>query len=142
MAVAGSGKTTVGMRLAEVRCEFFDGDDYHLAASLEKQWEGAVIARSALKGAHRKRLMPHDAGLAGSVRLLCLSIPAEEARRRLFSRPGRFMPAMLVASRFEALQEPVDTCQSTPSGRPVRDKMPSRQRLNVILTRAFISALS
>jgi gluconokinase len=135
MGVAGSGKTTVGVRLAEkLHCAFFDGDDYHPIASVEKMrhgrpltdedrapWldrlrqliteklgagESAVIACSALKDAYRKRLLPADPGLAKRLRFIYLSISPEEARKRLLLRPGHFMPAALVASQFETLEEP------------------------------------
>jgi gluconokinase len=138
MGVAGSGKTTIGMRLAEkLHCGFFDGDDYHPAASVEKMrhgqpltdedrapWldrlrqlieeklcagESAVIACSALKAAYRTRLLPAGPGLANRVRFLYLSISPEDARERLLSRPGHFMPAALVASQFETLEEPALT---------------------------------
>ena len=149
MGVAGSGKTTVGTRLAEkLHCGFYDGDDYHPAANVEKMrrgqpltdedrepWldrlreliaeklgtdESVVIACSALKDAYRKRLLPTDPGLANRVRFLYLSISPEEARARLLSRPGHFMPATLVASQFEALEEPTGALRID-AGRPVDD---------------------
>jgi gluconokinase len=149
MGVAGSGKTTVGIRLAEkLHCGFYDGDDYHPAASVEKMrhgqpltdedrmpWldrlgqliaeklvegESAVIACSALKDAYRKRLLPSDPGLASRVRFLYLSITPEDARARLLARPGHFMPAALVASQFEALEEPAGVVRIDAS-RPVDD---------------------
>jgi len=147
MGVAGSGKTTVGIRLAEkLHCGFYDGDDYHPAANVEKMrrgqpltdedrepWldrlrqliaeklgagDGLVIACSALKDAYRKRLLPPDPGLANCVRFLYLRITPEDACARLLARPGHFMPAALVASQFEALEEPAGALRID-AGRPV-----------------------
>jgi gluconokinase len=135
MGVTGSGKTTVGSRLAEkLHCGFYDGDDYHPAANIAKMrrgepltdqdrepWldrlrqligdklaagESAVIACSALRAAYRARLIPADPSLSGWVRFVYLSISPEVARERLAARAGHFMPAALVASQFETLEEP------------------------------------
>ena len=86
MGVSGSGKTTVGHRLAqELGWEFVDGDYYHPAVNIEKMargeplndedrapWlailrriiaqrmdsgENAIIASSALKQAYRNQLI-------------------------------------------------------------------------------------
>lgn len=137
MGVSGSGKTTVGRCIAEkLRCGFFDGDDYHPAANVAKmrrgepltdedRWpwldrlrallmeklgagESAVLACSALKDVYRERLLPADAGLAARVRFLYLRISAEVARERLLARHGHFMPAGLVGSQFETLEEPAE----------------------------------
>src|SRR5579872_5888118 len=109
MGVTGSGKTTVGVRIAEsLHCGFYDGDDYHPAANIEKMRRGepltdedrapwldrlrelivgklsrgecAVIACSALREAYRQRLLPADPQQAGCVRFIYLNIPPETAR--------------------------------------------------------------
>src|ERR1019366_718319 len=89
MGVTGSGKTTIGRSLAaELGCAFFDGDDYHPTANVEKMrrgeplddadrapWldrlreliaqklsggEDTVLACSALREIYRRKLMPAD----------------------------------------------------------------------------------
>lgn len=135
MGVTGSGKTTVGVRLAEeLHGGFYDGDDYHPAANIEKMrrgtpltdedrgpWldrlrglieeklsagENAVVACSALRDEYRKRLLPANPELADDVLIVYLSISPEAARKRLLARQGHFMPATLVDSQFKTLEEP------------------------------------
>jgi gluconokinase len=128
--VAGAGKTAVGRLLAaELGWEFHDADDFHAPASVEKMrrglplseedrapWLGrlaeliasrvergadAVIACSALKESHRRRLKCGDA-----VRLVHLKGDYALIERRLRGRRGHFMPALLLRSQFDALEEP------------------------------------
>jgi gluconokinase len=149
MGVAGSGKTTAGSRLAEIlHCGFYDGDDYHPAANVEKMrrgepltdddrgpWldrlrglisekldagESAVLACSALRDAYRKRLLPANPRLADCVRFVFLRITPEAARARLLARPGHFMPATLVDSQFEILEPPAGAL-SVNASQPVED---------------------
>jgi gluconokinase len=137
MGVTGSGKSTVGARLAALKnWGFYDGDDYHPASNIEKMRRGealtdqdrapwldrlreliedklaagqsAVVACSALRSVYRKRLLPRDTRLADRVRFLYLRISPETAKQRLLMRKDHFMPAPLVASQFEALEEPED----------------------------------
>jgi gluconokinase len=149
MGVSGAGKTAVGSRLAEkLGCGFYEGDDFHSAASIEKMRRGdpltdedrlpwldrlrglivdelaagecAVIACSALRDAYRKRLVPADPELAPRVRFVCLYVSPEIARERLMSRRGHFMPATLVSSQFETLEEPAaGEALCVDGGRPV-----------------------
>jgi gluconokinase len=133
MGVAGSGKTTIGRRLAELLAiDFCDADDLHSAANVTKMasgqplndadrssWlsllrvrvdralanrSGMVLACSALKRRFRERL-----GLArpGCV-LAYLRTTPELAARRLAARTGHFMPPSLLASQFSDLEEPTD----------------------------------
>ena len=131
MGVAGSGKTTVGLRLAAaLGYDFRDGDDYHSPASIEKMrrgepltdedrmpWlarlrsvietaltEGAgiVLACSALRASYRDLLLPRNGGLI----TIYLQIGRDVARRRMEARPSHFMPAGLIDSQFAALEEP------------------------------------
>ena len=132
MGVAGSGKTTVGTLLADaMHCAFLEGDSLHPAANVEKMrhgipltdsdrapWLAAIHARmldafrrgeslvvgcSALKQSYRAVLA--DAipttwiYLKGSVALI---------RSRLQHRTGHYMKANMLASQFEALEEPAD----------------------------------
>lgn len=131
MGVAGSGKTTVGRRLAEVLgWRFVDADDVHPAANVAKMARGEpltdrdrepwlarlrdvvaearehaeplVLACSALKARHRRRL-----GLPpGQSFLVYLRGSPELVAERLRRRSGHFAGSELLASQFEALEEP------------------------------------
>jgi len=132
MGVSGSGKTTLGRRLAaDLGWDFLDADDFHSVANKEKMahglpltdadrapWldalaevlrertrsgGGAILACSALRESYRERLRV-DPG----VRFVYLKADAETIRRRLASRRGHFFDAGLLASQFEALEEPTD----------------------------------
>ena len=129
MGVSGSGKSTVGARLAaRLQVPFKDGDALHPAANIAKMasghpltdadrgpwldrvaakiaaWRaaksGGVIACSALKRAYRDRLAAPD------VTFVYLEETPETISARLTHRPGHFMPAALVASQFDALEPP------------------------------------
>ncbi len=131
MGVSGSGKTTVGSRLAhELGWTFIEGDSLHppeniakmsrgepLTDSDRRPWldrlravidrmmareEPAVMAASVLKQAYRTRLgVERDA-----VQLVYLRGSQAVVQRRLAQRKGHFMPPALLASQFEALEEP------------------------------------
>jgi gluconokinase len=73
-----------------------------LAAELVKHPEGAVLTCSALNSAYRDTLRR-------GVPLLYfvhLAITQAESLKRVGNRPGHFYPPSLVASQFEALQDP------------------------------------
>ncbi len=135
MGVCGCGKTTVGRALArELDLEFLDADDFHPPANVAKMAEGvaltdgdrwpwldaivtamhelaargcgAVIACSALKETYRERL--RRGGAIGEVRIVYLKGDAATIAPRVASRSGHYMPASLLASQFEALEEPDD----------------------------------
>lgn len=130
MGVAGSGKTTVGRRLAEeLGWEFYDADDFHPPSNVEKMargvplddadrgpWleslrglvraaleggAGAVLACSALKERYRERLL-----VDGRVRLVYLKGDRGLIGRRLAARRGHFMKPELLDSQLAALEEP------------------------------------
>lgn len=129
MGVTGSGKTTLGQRLAQrLGVEFFDADDYHTAANVEKMakgvplddaarapWlsalgelvenhrTGGVLACSALKQAYRDQLDEH-----GTLAWIYLTCTPELALERLSRRQAHFMPSSLIQSQFDALEEPRD----------------------------------
>ena len=142
MGVAGCGKSEVGRRLADsLHLPLVEGDTFHPPANVEKMrsgvpltdadragWldrlahelaahrGGAVLTCSALKRSYRDRL--RTAGPL--VRFIHLALPLAEAQRRVAARPGHFYPPTLVASQFEALEDPagepgvvvVDACQA------------------------------
>ena len=130
MGVAGSGKTTVGRRLAsELGWKFYDADDLHPRANIEKMRRGlplddsdrgpwlealrelvrdglardehAVLACSALKESYRRRLL-----LDERVRLVYLKGEAGLIRERLRGRRGHFMKPEMLDSQLAALEEP------------------------------------
>ena len=142
MGVTGSGKTTVGERLArDVGWEFLDADDFHPPANKAKmhagipltdddRWpwlaalhdalgralaedRGAVLACSALKGSYRDALSD---GLDG-LRFVLLDGDRALLRERLEHRPGHFMNPALLDSQIATLERPanalvVDIAQS------------------------------
>ena len=131
MGVTGSGKTTVGIRLAhELGWAFHDADDFHPASNVEKMRAGialtdadrepwlrairrcidqtveagasAVFGCSALKAAYRSTL----AEGRPEVRFVHLSGPEPLIAERLRRRVGHFMNPRLLDSQFETLEPP------------------------------------
>ncbi|MGI8619253.1 MAG: gluconokinase [Gemmatimonadaceae bacterium] len=129
--VSGAGKTTVGTQLArELAWEFLDGDDYHPPENRKKMREGvaltdqdrwpwlavirdsigralaakrsAVVACSSLSRAHRDYLRQPG------VTFVYLRGAPEVIRPRLERRKEHFFEPGLLASQFEALEEPDD----------------------------------
>jgi gluconokinase len=156
MGVAGAGKTTVGRLLAgELGWEFYDADDFHPPANVEKMRRGvalsdedrrpwlealgalvrdrlargrsAVLACSALRESYRR-----DYLLAGGrVALFYLKVGRDTIRQRLSERPGHFMNPDLLDSQFAALEEPgreTHLDASPPPGEIVKE---IRRRLGV-----------
>jgi gluconokinase len=138
MGGAGAGKTTVGEMLARsLGFQFLDADDFHSKEAIAKMragvalddadrapWlqrlaeklleidgsgESAVVACSALKEANRREL--RAAVTRGKFELVYLKISRDVATERLKDRPRHYMPASLVASQFEALEEPVNAIE-------------------------------
>jgi gluconokinase len=133
MGVSGSGKTTVGRRLAaDLGWEFRDADLDHPAGNVAKMRAGvpltaedrrpwaaalrghvsdwlargrdAVLACSALTRAVREDLRLGDE----RVRFVYLKGKEAGIQARLKGRQGHFMPAALLRSQFETLEEPED----------------------------------
>ena len=131
VGISGSGKTTVGLLLAErLGRPYRDADEFHSEANRAKMEAGhaltdtdrepwldaigawmdreiaarrpAVIGCSALKRAYRDQLL---AGRPG-VRLVYLHGSRELIRSRLAARRGHFFPSGLLDSQFADLQEP------------------------------------
>lgn len=141
MGVSGSGKTTIGKLLAEkLETPFFDGDDYHPKANVEKMakghplndedrkgWlqrlnalaseqknQGAIIACSALKSQYREQLRQ---GL-NTVEFVYLEGSFELISKRLSDRKGHFMPPELLRSQFDALEIPEHAVSVSINGTP------------------------
>lgn len=131
MGVAGSGKTTIGRRLArQLGWSFYEGDDFHPASNVEKMAQGipltdedrapwlailrsqileilardesAVFTCSALKQKYREQLL-HD---HKAVHFVYLEGEYDLIRRRLEQRRGHYMKEGLLQSQFDALEEP------------------------------------
>lgn len=128
MGVAGCGKSVVGAQLAErLALPLIEGDDFHpasniakmragealtdgdragwleqLARELRAQPQGAVLTCSALKRSYRdtlRRAVP-------ALHFLHLSLTPRQALERVAARTDHFYPPSLVASQFEALEDP------------------------------------
>ena len=131
MGVSGSGKTVVGEILSrDLGWPFIDADDYHPPANVEKMRSGhaltdedrwpwldrlnqllreadsrqqsVVLGCSALKQSYRDRLAR---GVA-DMRCVHLTGSFELIVSRLAARKHRYMPASLLQSQFDTLEEP------------------------------------
>ena len=130
MGVTGSGKSTIGGLLSrELGWKYYDADDFHPAANVEKMrsgiplndadrapWlaalsdlirgsvkrgEDAILACSALKKSYRASLLVDEA-----VKLIYLKGDYELIQERLSARRGHYMNPALLDSQFETLEEP------------------------------------
>lgn len=135
MGVSGCGKSTVGSLLADkLSLPFFDADDFHFPASVEKmsqgnaltdedrkpwltllannivQWQedgGAVLACSALKQDYRDILSSTtDDVSVGVVQFVYLKGDQELLASRLRNRESHFMPETLLKSQLATLEPP------------------------------------
>ncbi|CAN5836395.1 gluconokinase [soil metagenome] len=131
MGVSGSGKTTVGSLLAaRLNWPFFDADEFHPQANIDKMARGvpltdedrqpwlrairdkmsdlerndtsAVLSSSALKRDYRDLLLEGD----DAVELVYLKGSYSLLGSRLETREHHFFKPELLKSQFEALQEP------------------------------------
>ena len=132
MGVSGSGKTTIGTRLADaIECAFLEGDSLHSKENIEKMrhgipltdadrapWlaairthilksfkrgENLVVACSALKQQYRESLAQ-----GVDINWVYLKGSAELIRSRMKHRPRHFMTEDMLPSQFDALEEPSD----------------------------------
>ena len=132
IGVAGSGKTTIGTMLAAaMKCTFLAGDSLHPQENIDKMshgipltdsdrgpWLSAIHARmldyfergqdlivgcSALKQSYRRVL-------AKGIPITWVYLKGSRAliRSRLARRSNHFMKVDLLASQFDALEEPDD----------------------------------
>ena len=132
MGVSGSGKSTVGRILARLAgTSYIEGDDLHPDANIEKmgrgipledddRWpwleevgrivsacqgrHGAVATCSALKRSYRD-VLRYTVG--PSLRFVWLTGPRAVLEGRMGERQGHFMPAGLLDSQLETLEDPV-----------------------------------
>lgn len=131
MGVSGCGKSTTGARLSKLLgWPFRDADSFHPQANIDKmskglpltdedrqpwlaaiaQWiderlaagECGIVSCSALKRAYRRIIVGERAG----VRLVYLKGNMDLIGDRLSRRRNHFMPAALLRSQFDALEEP------------------------------------
>jgi len=133
MGVAGSGKTTIGRRLAaQLGWPYHEADDYHSAANKDEMGRGlplddydrapwlasiraamddclaaghsAVFTCSGLKDKYRRVLQDGAPGIS----LVYLACDLETSLARVGRRQGHYMKADLVQSQFAALEAPAD----------------------------------
>src|SRR6185312_8666776 len=133
MGVSGSGKSTIGEKLAaRLGWPYEDADRFHPAANIAKMSAGhpltdedrwpwldhigtwidettakgrpGVVTSSALKRAYRDRLLRGRP----QVRLIYLDADRDTVARRLTARAGHFFPPELLDSQFGDLEPPAD----------------------------------
>lgn len=129
MGVSGSGKTTIGEKLAQrLGWRFIEGDEYHPPENIAKMAAGialddadrwpwldrlnerlrterdAVVTCSALKEIYRRRLLE---GIVDA-RLVYLEGSRELIASRVQTRKHKYMPASLLDSQFQTLEPPRD----------------------------------
>lgn len=128
MGVAGCGKSALGQLMAQrLGLPLIEGDDFHPPANVSKMqqgialtdadradWlqtlgaqlashpEGVVLTCSALKAAYRNTLR----SATRELKFVHIAISQTESLRRVAQRSDHFYPPSLVASQFEALQDP------------------------------------
>jgi gluconokinase len=128
MGVAGCGKSAVGQRIAQgLGLPLVEGDEFHPASNIEKMRQGlpltdqdragwlqrlgqelarhpggAILTCSALKRGYRDTLRSAAPGL----RFVHLALSQQQALERVTGRGGHFYPPSLVASQFQALEDP------------------------------------
>ncbi|MBA8989024.1 carbohydrate kinase (thermoresistant glucokinase family) [Curtobacterium pusillum] len=126
MGVAGCGKSSVGVRLAQAfDADFLDADTVHPAANIEKMSRGEaltdedrwpwlqslatmareapraiVIGCSALRRSYRDVLREGNPG----AQFVHLTGSRELLAERLAARSGHFMPASLLGSQLQTLE--------------------------------------
>jgi len=128
MGVSGCGKSAAGQAIAaRLGLPLVEGDSFHPQHNIDKMrqglpltdadragWlallgeelrgrpQGAVLACSALKAAYREVLRAAVPGL----RFVHLALTEAQALERVATRAGHFYPPSLVASQFQALEDP------------------------------------
>jgi gluconokinase len=132
MGVSGSGKSSIGERIAAgLGLPFVEGDALHPAANVEKMskgiplsdedrmpWldrigkemkasltkgKGIIVSCSALKRSYRDRLR---AAAGGNLYFVYLEGSKELLTERMGHRKGHFMPTSLLESQLQTLEVP------------------------------------
>jgi gluconokinase len=156
MGVSGSGKTTVGQILAEeLGWPFYDADDFHPAANVEKMRRGealtdadrrpwlealhAVIRRAVESGTHAlvacsalresyRQVLRQD---LEPVRFVYLHGSCDVLRDRVERREHPFMSRTLLGSQLSTLEEPRDAVHADISLPPPAIARQIRQALGI-----------
>lgn len=131
MGVSGSGKTVIGKALApKLNAEFIDGDNLHSQRNVDKMAAGipltdedrldwlnliakvghdhaahgttCIIACSALKKKYRDNLRSNNP----SMKFIYLKGSYDLIYSRIAKRSHQYMPASLLKSQFDTLEEP------------------------------------
>ena len=157
MGVAGSGKTTIGQRLAAaIPCPFLEGDTLHSPENVEKMsrgipltdadrgpWLATIHARMADAHGRGESLVVGCSALKQSYRsILADGLPVtwvylkgspEVIGPRILNRAGHFMKANMLASQFEALEEPANAIVADVSEPPevIVERIQSTMRKSV-----------
>ena len=155
MGVAGSGKTTIGRKLAAAwGANFYDADDFHSPTNVAKMRRGvpltdadrklwlealrelvraclqrderSVLACSALKAKYRAYLVIDE-----RVQLVYLKGDFALISKRLARRRGHFMKADLLASQFAALEEPRSALRVDVAASPAEIVKTIKERLQL-----------
>jgi len=131
MGVSGSGKTTIGQLLAQkTQLPFFDGDDFHSKANIDKmasgnplndedrkEWllnlnhlikenltrKGCIVACSSLKKSYRDLL---SLSVTNAVTFVFLEGSYDLILSRIQARKNHFIPSSLLQSQFDTLEIP------------------------------------
>lgn len=133
MGVSGSGKTLIGKTIANrLSCPFYDGDDYHPKANVEKMANGiplndedragwltmladiiraglikgqsGVIACSALKAKYRQVLRVDSE----KVKFVYLKGSYKLILARMKNRKSHFLKPGMLQNQFDILEEPTN----------------------------------
>lgn len=130
MGVSGSGKSTVGERLAAaLELPFLEGDSLHPQSNIDKmvsgvalqdedRWpwldqigeslaaahDGIVVSCSSLKKSYRDRMR---AAAGGPLMFVFLDGSYEVLSEHMGKRTGHFMPAKMLESQLATLESPV-----------------------------------
>ena len=132
MGVSGTGKTTIGTNLSnKLGCPFYDADDYHPQANINKMAHGhpltdedrwpwlerlhqlisnhlnnnqsLILACSALKQSYRNYLQKNH---ETQTTFIHLQGSFDLIHKRMQQRPGHYMKADMLKSQFDTLELP------------------------------------